>query len=128
MNASTRFVTELENRRKLLGMKKTTLAERAGVSLPTVNRTLSGSERSPTLPTIVAIAAALGLKLELEAAQEPDDFRHAQAKAKATRIAQMVQGTMALEAQAVDPKTIERLVEQTVHELLAGSARRLWAS
>lgn len=128
MNASVPYIIELENRRKLLGMTKSTLAERAGVSLPTLNRTLSDSERSPTLPTIIAIAAALGLELKLEAAQEPDDFRHAQAKAKATRIVQMVQGTMALEAQAVDQKTIDRLIDQTVHELLAGSPRRLWAS
>ncbi len=127
MNASLPYIIELENRRKLLGMTKSTLAERAGVSLPTVNRTLSGSERSPALPTIVAIAAALGLDLKLEAAQEPDDFRLAQAKAKATRIVQMVQGTMALESQAVDQKTINRLIDQTVHELLAGSPRRLWA-
>lgn len=128
MNASLPYIIELESRRRLLGMSKSTLAERAGVSLPTVNRTLSGSERSPTLSTIIAIAAALGLELKLEAAQEPDDFRLAQAKAKATRIVQMVQGTMALEAQAVDQKTIDRLIDQTMHELLAGSPRRLWAS
>lgn len=128
MNASLPYIIALEKRRKLLGMTKSTLAVRAGVSLPTVNRTMSGSERSPTLPTILAIATALGLNLKLEAAQEPDDFRLAQAKAKATRIVKMVQSTMALEAQAVDQKSIERLIDQTVHELLAGSPRRLWAS
>ena len=96
MNASLPYIIALEKRRKLLGMTKSTLAVRAGVSLPTVNRTMSGSERSPTLPTILAIATALGLNLKLEAAQEPEDFRPAQAKAKATRIVKMVQSTMAL--------------------------------
>jgi len=33
---------------------------------------------------------------------------------------------MALEAQAVDAKAIDQMVEQTVCELLSGRPRRLW--
>ncbi len=40
----------------------------------------------------------------------------------------MVQGTSALESQAVDAATYQRLIEKSVHELLAGSPRRLWSN
>jgi hypothetical protein len=33
-----------------------------------------------------------------------------------------------LEAQGVDDDHVRRMVQQTVHELLAGPPRRLWAS
>lgn len=42
-------------------------------------------------------------------------------------VARLVQGTNALEAQAVDDAEYRRLVERTYHELLARSRRRLWA-
>jgi len=38
----------------------------------------------------------------------------------------MVQGTSALESQAVDSETYRQMVRQTMHELMAGSRRRLW--
>ena len=51
-----------------------------------------------------------------------------QARKKAEQVARLVQGTSALESQAVDAKTYKRLVEKTYHELLAGSRRRLWSA
>ncbi len=53
-------------------------------------------------------------------------FRREQAKTKAMRLARLVQGTMALEVQAVGTDVLEEMTEQSVHALLAGSGRRLW--
>jgi hypothetical protein len=50
----------------------------------------------------------------------------AQARAKAEEVARLVQGTSALESQAVDADAYRRLVERSYHELMAGSRRRLW--
>jgi hypothetical protein len=54
------------------------------------------------------------------------DFRRRIARAKAKRLAGLVQETRALEAEAAGPEILEDLVEQNVHSLLAGSKRRLW--
>jgi hypothetical protein len=55
------------------------------------------------------------------------DLRRKQAERKAKRLVALVQGTSGFEGQAVDEKVVESLIEQTTHELLAGSARRLWS-
>lgn len=56
-----------------------------------------------------------------------EEFRCSQARMKAEQLARLVQGTSALECQAVDPETYETLVARSYHELLSGSARRLWS-
>lgn len=123
---------QLESRRHLLGMSKAGIAKRTGVSLPTVNRILGGKEPSPTLGNLQAIAAALGVIVRIGAIvdvqelQDVHEFRKARALSKAKHLVGLVQGTMALESQAVDSKTLEQMVEQTVCELLAGPSSRLW--
>ena len=47
---------------------------------------------------------------------------------KARQLIGLVQGTSALEAQAVDAQELEDLTEQTTNVLLAGSPRRLWGT
>jgi hypothetical protein len=59
---------------------------------------------------------------------DPDQFRRAQARAKAEQIARMVQGTSALEGQAVDGVDYQRLIERTTNDLLRGSRKRLWSA
>ena len=114
-------------------MPKTALASRAQVSLPTVNRILSGREQKPQLRNLEAIAKVLGVVVKFGAATgvEPvvDAFelRKRQATEKARRVVRMVQGTMGLESQAVDSALADQMIEQTVCELLAGSPRRLWS-
>jgi transcriptional regulator with XRE-family HTH domain len=126
MISNKNWFKQLELRRQQLGMSKKIVAKRSGVSLPTVNRILSGKETRPTFPNVQAIAAALGVELQLGPIQNVHDFRKGQARAKATRLVRMIQGTMGLEAQAVDPQAIDQMIEQTVCELLAGSQRKLW--
>jgi hypothetical protein len=40
----------------------------------------------------------------------------------------MVQGTSALEGQAVDGADYQRLIERTTNDLLRGSRKRLWST
>jgi len=113
-------------------MSKADLARRAGVSLPTIRRLLSGRESRARTDTVAAIAAALGVQVRLSETQyvhETTDvsaFRMRQARAKAKRLAGLVRGTMALEAETVTEDLLDEIEEQNVHALLSGPARRLW--
>ena len=48
------------------------------------------------------------------------------ARRLAESIVKTVQGTSGLEAQAIGKRELRHMVEQTVHELMAGSKNRLW--
>ena len=123
---------QLDSRRAHLGMSKVNLARRAGVSLPTVQRLLSGREGRARADILCAIAEALGVEVRLSGSPsvsepiEPSSFRDARAREKAAQLTKLVQGTMALEAEAVDGRTLKQLTDQTVRALLAGPGRRLW--
>lgn len=123
----------LDARRRALGMTFPALAERSGVSEPTVKRILGGlggavgGVGGASFAHVAAVAEALGMPLTAEPV-DADAMRLAAAREKAERIARLVQGTSALEAQAVDEAEYRRLVERSVHELLAGPPRRLWSA
>ena len=116
----------LNARRRALGMSHAALAARSGVSVPTVKRILGGSGSEGTFANVAAIAAALGMRIRFDE-EDSDSFREAQARAKAARLARMVQATSALESQAVDDAAYKRLVDRSYHELLMGPRRRLWS-
>jgi len=118
----------LEQRRRALGMSRATVARRAGLPLPTVTRVLTGMVRDPRLRTVQAIATALGVSLQLGAADDlsADQFLEQRAMEKAKRIVSHVQGTMLLEAQPVPPVELESMIRQTACEFRAGSRRNLW--
>jgi hypothetical protein len=67
------------------------------------------------------------MDFELKSTSDEQAFAERQAEAKAEDIVRMVQGTSALESQAVDADVRRQLVKQTVHELMAGTRRRLWS-
>jgi transcriptional regulator with XRE-family HTH domain len=117
---------KLDVRRRQLGMSRASLARRAKVSVPTVHRILTGKETGPSWETIEALAKALGLGVQIVETIGAEDLRERQARMKASRLVGMVQGTMGLEAQAVDATTIETLTKRNATRLLAGPARRLW--
>lgn len=126
MDAQLLDLQALDTRRRELGMGYAFLAQRSGVSLPTVQRILSGNHATASFANVTAVADALGLRLKFSPRDRVEKLRRRQARRKAKRLVRMVQGTSGLEGQAVDPDTVRRLEERTVHELLAGSARRLW--
>ena len=132
MDATYQLFAQLERRRDRLGMSKADLSRRAGLSLPTIHRILSGRDKRARSDTLSAVAAALGVEVRLSdspyvyESSEVSAFRQAQARAKAMRLARLVQGTMALEAEAVGTDVLEEMEEHNVHALLAGPGRRLW--
>jgi len=127
------LIASLDRRRRRLGMPKTLAAVRAGLSLATVNRLLSAGEKRPRLDSVSALAGALGLEVvigdrpRVRAVESAISFRERQARAKARRLVEIVQGSMALEAEGVPAEIVSEMERETVHELLAGSARRLWS-
>jgi transcriptional regulator with XRE-family HTH domain len=127
-NASLHEIAvKLERRRKALGISRRLLAQRSGVSLPTVTRILSSSTENSTFVNLQSVAHALGMCFEIKNTTNEQDFAEQQAQSKAKKITRLVQGTSALESQAVDDETYQQIIRQTTHELMAGSRRRLWS-
>ena len=127
MASFSELVGFLDQRRRQLGVTLPVLAERSGVSLPAVSRILVGGQQNANLSTMLAIARVLGVRLNFEVEFDIDDLLERQARRKAERLVGMVHGSAALEGQGLDKDTRERMVRRTVHELRAGSKRRLWA-
>ena len=117
---------KLESRRRELGLSQSVLAERSGVSMPTVQRILSDHSLAASFENTVAIAQAMGMQLDAVPIFPAHEILEQQARKKAERLVGMVQGTSALEAQAVSTRHIGQMVKKTIQELLAGSRRRLW--
>lgn len=127
MACFSELVVFLDQRRQQLGVTLPVLAARSGVSLPTVSRILVGGQQNANLATMLAMARVLGVRLNFEAEFDIDDLLERQARRKAERLVGLVHGSAALEGQGLDEDTRERMVRRTVHELRAGSKRKLWA-
>jgi transcriptional regulator with XRE-family HTH domain len=121
------ILEKLSQRRRDLKMSYDELGRRSGVSISTLKRVISGEETA-NFSTVTAIAEALGLHFGNAPAEDIAVMRERQAHIKAKAIVSLVQGTSALEGQAVLPQDIELMEQRTVAELLTGPARRLWAS
>lgn len=118
-------LVDLEKRRRDLGMSEERLAKRAGVSRNTVRRILSGNSTNVSLGSFVALANVLGVDVRFEK-EATETCLERQAEKKARQLVGMVQGNMGLESQAVGNDVVNRMVRDTVHQLLAGSKRNLW--
>jgi transcriptional regulator with XRE-family HTH domain len=129
----------LEVRRRELKMSRAALAQRSGVSAPTVYRILAGGLDNAHFRYVLAIARALGMTIHFDPTDESEPLRfqakpdaytliEKEATRKAERLVGMVQATSGLEGQAVDPETARGMVRQTAAELIAGSRRRLWSN
>ena len=118
----------LDQRRRALDMPLKELSRRANVSPSTVRRVLSGEPKA-RIEVVTAIGDALGVpRLNFSEARPPSKMRRLQAALKARKIVGMVQGTSALEAQAVSEPDKKLMIENTINELLAGPRSQLWAS
>lgn len=119
------LLSQLERRRKELGMTKESLSEHTGLGSRTVQRVLSGQDAGATLGTILAIADALKVRLETKSAPA-HRVKREQAMKKAAQLATMVQGTSALEAQAIPKKALQEIRQEIAASLISGSGRQLW--
>lgn len=124
--AAAELLHQLDARRRKLGMSMSALAKRSGLSLPTVQRILSGRHGGAAFDAIISIASALGVKLDLSETKSVSELARDGAMEKARRLVRMVQGTSALEGQAVDADKINELTDQAMHALMAGPRRKLW--
>jgi transcriptional regulator with XRE-family HTH domain len=116
----------LERRRRELGMSRTVLARRSGISLATIHRILNGDIEHVTIAKVRAVSQALGVELVIQELGDARQFKEKQALRKARELIALVQGSSALEAQGVESDIAHEMIQQTVHELMAGSKRRLW--
>ncbi len=117
----------LNERRKRLGMNHKVLAARSGISIATVQRILSCGNDQANYSNVVAVAEALGMTVNFTERVSDIELREQQARKKSKSLMSLLQGTSGLEGQAVDDQTLRDMVQQTVHDLLAGSGRKLWA-
>jgi len=117
-------VDRLHRQFKASGMTYPVLADRSGVPIATLKRIFANNSTKASLVHVLAIADALGFSLDLN---ETTNVRKNQARKKARRIVGIVQGTSALESQGLDEEQIKGMIERTMHELLAGSNRKLWS-
>lgn len=123
----------LRTRMKALGMSFSALSERSGVSAAALKKLLTGKQENPTYNTLLAVSLALGVSMtlgnEITIKNEcsATEFQKQAARIKAEKIAKLVQGTSALESQAVGVQAYRDMVTRTYVELMAGSPRKLWA-
>jgi len=108
-------------------MSLQTVAERSGLGVRTVQRVLSLREPKANLDTVLQIADALNVELRPKEAGTAHLVRKREAAKKAARLAAMVQGTSALESQAIPKKDLRDIEDEIADRLLSGSARQLWA-
>ena len=128
MTSATYISKNLDQRRRALDMPLNELSSRANVSPSTVRRVLAG-EPGAGIEIVAAIGDALGVpRLNFTEARPPGKMRRLQATLKARKIVGMVQGTSALEAQAVSEPDKKLMIEKTINELLSGPRSQLWAS
>ena len=118
---------DLEQRRRELGMTVAALAGRSGVPETTVHRVLRGAVDEAAFSRVAAIAAALGMDLSCKPMVSAFELQQKQAREKARKLVSLVQGSAGLESQAVSREHLDQMIERTVHTLMAGSKRRLWA-
>ncbi|MCK5114343.1 MAG: helix-turn-helix domain-containing protein [Phycisphaerae bacterium] len=115
----------LKQRRGELRMPISALSERANTSTSTVRRVLDG-DISVSYATLCRIAKAMGVSLEYHARSSGSVIRE-EAKRKAKISAKMVQGTSAMESQAVDKEAMDRIVQATEAKLIRQLGSALWA-
>jgi transcriptional regulator with XRE-family HTH domain len=115
----------LNERRKALQMSEEALARRSGLSRVTVSRLLAGRHPKASFVHIAALAEALGVHIEFQAV-ETTEFVQEQARHQAGRLVGMMQGTMALESQAVSPEFAQQLEADAAGRLLNGPWKKLW--
>lgn len=124
---ATKIINQLNIQKKRLGMSNGVIAQRSGVSEPTVTRILSGQHSSAHFDHVLAIASILGIDLAIGRIEDPEVMKREQAEEKAEQIMRLVRGNSALEATEIGPEAFQHMRNKTVNELLVGSKRALWA-
>jgi predicted transcriptional regulator len=121
------FTEKLNHRRRELGMTFAILSKRSGLPISTLKAIFGKGVEQASFSSVSRIANALGIDVELSDATDSYQLLKQQATQKARELVGMVQATSGLEAQALPQHQIEAMTEQLIHQLMAGSRRKLWA-
>ena len=121
------LTAKLEKRRQELGMTFEALSKRSEVPVSTIKAIFKKGIEHATFANVAAIADALGVDIKFADEMDSYELLHQQAVKKARELVGMVQATSGLESQAVAQSQIEVMIQQLVHQLMAGSRRKLWA-
>ena len=124
--SNEKIINQLKLQKKYLGVSCAVIAQKSGVSEPTINRILSGKHQSAHFSHVLAIAEVLGVDLGARV-KDPEVMKRKQAIKKAKQIMRLVRGNSALEGTATSLEAYKRMMNKTVNELMAGSTRALWA-
>jgi transcriptional regulator with XRE-family HTH domain len=132
LSTPSQFLESLERRRRDLGMTWDALAARSRVSRATLCRLLKERQTAASFETVISVAEALGVAVQFDGAAlraEPigvETFLKRRVEHLARKLVGMVQGTMALESQALGKRELAKLVKKVSDDLLSGSKSRLW--
>ena len=121
------LTAKLEKRRQELGMTFEALSKRSEVPVSTIKAIFKKGIEHATFANVAAIADALGVDIKFADEMDSYELLHQQAVKKARELVGMVQATSGLESQAVAQSQIEVMIQKLVHQLMAGSRRKLWA-
>ena len=102
------------------------LSARSGVPVSTLKAIFRKGVEQATFSNVAAIAKSLGVELVFSKELDSYELMYQQAVKKARGLVGLVQGSSALEAQGVEQNQIEKMVQRLVHQLMAGSTRKLW--
>ena len=113
--------------RNQLSMSQRVLAKRSKVPQSTISKIESGRQR-PNVLTLEKILDAMECNLLLAVVPREDleKVRRNQARIKAQKKIQYLQGTMSLEGQEPDSEFIQELVNDEEKKLLDSSNAKLW--
>ena len=115
----------LKQRMMTLGMTEVALARRAKLSAAAVGRVLSDSPDT-TGDDLKRVRFCLGVGKDGHRLVSHRTFRKQAARKKAQLVLSMVQGTMGLEAQGLDPAGYRKLHDETYRRLLKANSMQLW--
>lgn len=125
---ATKLLELFRRRRSALGMSFVALSQRSRVPVSTLKRIFGDGLESASFSNLTAIAEAMGIDIHGDEQEPSVEFREQAAAKKATQLVSIVQATSALESQAVGAEFVSEMVRHTVHDLMAGSTRRLWSA
>lgn len=115
----------LKQRMRSLGMTPAALARRAKLPATAVDGVLD-QLADTTAPGADTLRRCLGLQPDGTRLVSNRTFRKQAARRKTRFVMAMVQGTMGLEAQGLDPAGFRKLRDDTYRRLLKANSAQLW--
>ena len=118
------IIEELKKQKQALCMTYEAIAYRSGVGIATVKRTFAGHDIS--LDRLEKIAMALDCEIGIKPRTSPKSLYNSQINKKAQEIVNKVIQTSALENQAIDMKTEQKMLSQAKAMIAKMPKSQVW--